>query len=48
MKKKFKEPKLKVVNLQTMDVIATSGDTPMNAKGVTLHNLNWEGTSWHN
>jgi len=44
--KKIKEPNLKVIKFESMDVIATSDQTSMDAKYVSLEGLTWESV-WH-
>lgn len=41
--KKIKEPNLKVIKFESMDVIATSNQTSMDAKVVTLQSLTYQG-----
>lgn len=44
--KKFEEPIVKVVKFKAMDVIATSGDTPLTGT-YNLESATYVGTSWH-
>lgn len=45
MKKKFEKPEVKVLKMEAMDVIATSGDTAAQGKvgleGTTFHDTDW-------
>lgn len=47
MKKQIEKPEVKIMKLEAMDVIATSGDTPAN-RPVYLESVTWQGTSWQN
>lgn len=42
MKRKLEKPEVKIVKLQSMDVIATSGDTPFDAPKIGAKNLNYK------
>lgn len=48
MKKKFEKPEVKVLKMEAMDVIATSGgDTPQD-RSVYFEGQSYQGTSWQN
>lgn len=45
MKKLIEKPEVKVMKLEAMDVIATSGDTEV-TRGVGLEGVTYRGTDW--
>ena len=47
MKKKITNPEVKVVKLQKMNVIATSGDTPVKGAKFTAPSLGHGDDDWH-